>query len=268
MGVLNQIDQWPPSQTAAGWIDIEGRSERHGPTGEPFALASITKALFAYGVLVAIEEGSLDLKQPAGPPGSTIRHLLSHCSGLGFVPSDPIKPVGERRIYSNVGFDVIGEKLAAASGMPPSEYWRLAVAEPLGMTATSIPGSVAHAGVSTVDDLLIFAAELLNPTLVTRQTLDHARSPQFGKLDGVLPGFGQYSPNPWGLGFELRGDKFPHWTGQNNSPATFGHFGAKGTMMWVDPALGKALVCLSDLDFGLWAKQRWGPLSDQVIAAS
>ena len=58
---------------------------------------------------------------------------------------------------------------------------------------------------------------------------------QFPGLVGVLPGFGRMDPNDWGLGFELRDAKSPHWTGARNSPRTFGHFGGSGTFLWVDP---------------------------------
>ena len=58
---------------------------------------------------------------------------------------------------------------------------------------------------------------------------------QFPGLGGVLPGVGRFQPLDWGLGFELRDAKHPHWTGRRNSPATFGHFGGAGTFLWVDP---------------------------------
>ena len=84
---------------------------------------------------------------------------------------------------------------------------------------------------------------------------------------GVLPGFGGQAHNDWGLGFEIRADKSPHWTGSANSPATFGHFGQSGTMFWIDPAVGLGLVALTDHDFGPWAAQAWPALSDAVLAA-
>ena len=65
-----------------------------------------------------------------------------------------------------------------------------------------------------------------------------ATSVAFPGLRGVLPGVGRFDPLDWGLGFEVRGSKSPHWTGTRNSPATFGHFGGTGTFLWVDPAAG------------------------------
>src|SRR5690606_40951147 len=63
----------------------------------------------------------------------------------------------------------------------------------------------------TVDDLLVFARELLHPTLIEPELAEAARTPQFPELDGVLPGHGRQDPNEWGLGFEIRGSKSPHW---------------------------------------------------------
>ena len=39
----------------------------------------------------------------------------------------------------------------------------------------------------------------------------------------VLPGFGHQDSNDWGLGFELKDSKGPHWTGHTNAATTFGH---------------------------------------------
>jgi CubicO group peptidase (beta-lactamase class C family) len=82
----------------------------------------------------------------------------------------------------------------------------------------------------------------------------------------VLPGFGRQEPNDWGLGFELRDRKSPHWTGRANSERTFGHFGRSGTFLWVDPDAGVALACLTDREFGEWAAEAWPLLSDAVLA--
>jgi CubicO group peptidase (beta-lactamase class C family) len=82
----------------------------------------------------------------------------------------------------------------------------------------------------------------------------------------VLPGYGRHDPNDWGLGFELRDHKHPHWTGSRNSPRTFGHFGRTGTFLWVDPDAGLALAVLTDRDFGDWAIDAWPVLADAVLA--
>ena len=68
-------------------------------------------------VLVAVEEETLGLDDPAGPEGSTVAHLLAHASGLG-LDGARIAQAGAKRIYSNAGFEVLGELLAERSKMP------------------------------------------------------------------------------------------------------------------------------------------------------
>jgi len=83
----------------------------------------------------------------------------------------------------------------------------------------------------------------------------------------VLQDVGRMEPNDWGLGFELRDEKQPHWTGSRNSARTFGHFGGSGSFLWVDPEADVALAVLTDLDFGRWALEAWPALSDAVLTS-
>lgn len=261
------VGRWPAPTVAVGVTDAHRTLGSTGPVEQSFPLASVTKLLFAVACWVAVEEETLDLDGPAGPAGSTVRHLLAHASGLA--PDEPkvAAPAGTRRIYSNAGFGVLGELLQAASGLDPATYLREAVLDPLGCRHAVLDGSPAHGARASVADLLAVGRELLAPTLVDRSTLATATSPQFPDLAGVLPGFGRHEPNPWGLGVELRGAKHPHWTGRSNSTATFGHFGRSGTFLWVDPAAGLALAVLTDEPFGVWSTTAWPALSDAVLSA-
>ena len=175
---------------------------------------------------------------------------------------------GKRRVYSNYGFGLLAEVVEEASGIAFDRYLAEAVFEPLGMSASDLEGGSAAAGyggTSTVADLASFAADLLRPQIVSGEMHADATSVQFPGLDGVLPGFGVQRPNDWGLGFELRDGKKPHWTGSRNSARTYGHFGQSGTFIWVDPAADLALVVLTDLDFDNWAYPLWPGLSDGVL---
>jgi CubicO group peptidase (beta-lactamase class C family) len=224
----------------------------------------VTKLVTALAALVAAEEGVIDLDEEAGPEGSTVRHLLAHASGLPFEPGAPTGRPGQRRIYSNVGFETLAEHIAARAEMSFADYLGAGVLQPLGMDA-ELRGSAAADLHGSLDDLLILARELQRPTLVAPETLAEATTVQFPGIAGVLPDFGRFDPNDWGLGFELRDDKSPHWTGLSNSPRTFGHFGGSGTFLWVDPEAGLALGALTNLDFGDWAKEAWPRLSDAVL---
>lgn len=265
MAAFDLLRTWPAPHAAAavtGPADVLGAA---GPVERPFPLASVTKVLVALACLVAVEEGSLDLDAPAGPAGSTVRHLLAHASGLAPDGEDVAAAPGTRRIYSNAGFEVLGRTLAAGSGIPVKDYVAEGVAQPLELAATALTGSPAHGAHASADDLAAVGRELLRPTLVTAATLEEATTPQFPELAGVLPGFGRQSPNPWGLGLEVRGHKSPHWTGRRSSARTFGHFGRAGTFLWVDPVAGLACAVLTDLDFGPWAVELWPPFTDAVL---
>ena len=264
MQALRQIDHWPASHAAAGVVGGDGVLAVHGPAETSFAWASVTKPATALVSLVALEEGIVDLDEPVGPPGSTLRHLLAHASGLGPDPGPPIARVGERRIYSDHGFDVLADHVAARAEMPFERYWT-AVLCGAGVAAElrGRAGSGAH---GTLHDLLALARQLLAPTVVAPETLAEATQVAFPGLTGVLPGYGRMDPNDWGLGFELRDGKEPHWTGTRNSPGTFGHFGRSGTFVWVDPVARVAVACLTDLAFGDWARPAWPRMSDAVLA--
>ena len=249
----------------AAAVDRDGPVATWGDVATPVRWASVSKLVVANGALVAIEEGTIALDEAAGPPGATVEDLLAHSSGLAFDTDEVLAPPRSRRIYSNTGFERLAAHLAGEAGMRWDDYVRDAVVAPLGMTGTAVAGSPAKDLGGTVEDLVAFTGELFCPTLIDPATLAAATTSHFGELDGVLPGVGPQRPNPWGLGFEIRGHKSPHWTGAANSPGTFGHFGGSGTFLWVDPTIGLALVALGTHEFGSWALDLWPRLADAVV---
>ncbi len=269
MDAFKLIETWEVDSAAAGVVGANGLARTYGEDFKPFELASVTKAMFSLAVLVAIEEGSLDVNQPAGPPGSTIGNLLSHSSGLAMRAGESgystVAKPGLKRIYSNQGFDVLAASLEQATQMKAADYFNEAVVQPLGLQNTEIYGSVAFAGRSSVTDLLTFGQELLNPTIISTQTLRQATTAHLPALDGVLPGFGKQKQNSWGLGFEIKGTKPAHWTAGDNSPGTFGHFGQTGTFIWIDPLAELCCVALTDRPFGEWATTAWPAFSQAVL---
>jgi CubicO group peptidase (beta-lactamase class C family) len=281
MDALRLVAGWPVDHAAVGVIKTRPRAggSEHpgkqllgsvGPERQSFPWASVTKPATALAVLVAAEEGTLSLDDPAGPAGATVRHLLAHASGLGPDPGPPLAEPGTSRIYSNAGYLVLGQLVAERAGMPFAEYLRHGVLDPLGMADTVLdndPSIAAAAGLAgPLVDLLTLGCEWSAPTLVSAETHHEATSVQFPGLGGVLPGFGRFTPCDWGLGVEIRGYKHPHWTGTTNSPATFGHFGQSGSFLWVDPVAGVICAGLGDHPFGVWAARSWPPLADAVLA--
>ena len=240
-----------------------------GDVDEIFPFASVTKPIVAWSALVAVDRGLLDLDAPAGAPapdGATIGHLLSHSSGIAADSDERLASPGTRRIYSNRGIEILGQRLQEATGTPLETWVETTVLEPLGMASVLIPGSPAHSGEGSARDLSLFARELASPRLVSPALAERACAPVLPELDGVLPGYGRQVPNPFGLGVEVRGAKSPHWTGKGNSPQTFGHFGQSGSFMWVDPVAERQAVFLGAEPFGQVHRKTWPALGDQILA--
>lgn len=265
VAALDFIDGWDVPAVSIAVVDREGIVDSRRDVLQSFRIASVTKLLTTYAALVALEEGSLTLDEPAGPPDATVRHLLAHAAGYGFSGDEVLAAPGRKRMYSNTGIETFAAHLAERTGMPFADYLREAVLDPLRMSDTVLKGSAAFAINSTVADLAVFARELLSPTLVTVATLDAARTIQFPGLSGIVPGVGRFDPCDWGLGFERNAGKPGHWTGSVVSRDAFGHFGGSGTFLLVEPRLDCAVVCLTKRDFGPWAMQVWPSLLDAVF---
>ena len=266
--VLATADTWGAEHTAVAVIGPTGVLASRGDTLGVFRWASVTKMVTALTVLVATERGLLTLDEPAGPPGSTVRHLLAHASGIVFDGSVTLATPGTRRIYSNAGFDVLGALVAERAGAPFDAALESFVLGPLAMIGTRLLERPSQGLHGPLADLAAFGRELLRPTLVSAPLLGLATTVVFPGLIGLLPGVGRFDPLDWGIGFELHDGKRPHWMGDRNSPATFGHFGGSGTFLWVDPVADLALAVLTDRDFGSWALEVWPGFSDRVLEAA
>lgn len=270
--VLAEVDGWAPDTVAVGATSPTTTLATHGPHDAVLPWASLTKPLTAYATLIAVRDGLLHLDEPVGPKadeGATVRHLLAHASGLppedgGVMTTAP----ATRRIYSNWAYEILGELLADRTGEPFADHLHHEVLAPLGMTATVLRGSPAHAAEGTVADLLAFARELLAPTLLDAAERDAAVAVAWPDLDGVVPGYGRQSPCPWGLGLEVKGAKEPHWTGPSLDPTTFGHFGRSGSFLLIEPTRRVAVVELADRDFDRWAVDAWPDFTDRAVAAA
>lgn len=247
-------------------LDETGLRMCVGDPDQEYRFASVTKPMAAWAVLVAVEQGKVSLDDAAGPEGSTVAHLLSHASGLLPDPGDPIAQPGRSRIYSNFGFDTLGEFVAGRVGMPIQQWVREAVFEPLSMQTAHLEGSIAKDAGGTADDVAKFAAELLTPTLISRQLYERAITPVFPGISGVVPGYGRQKDNQWGLGVEIRDHKSPHWLGSDFSPETFGHYGRSGSFVYVDPTVHKAGVFLGAQDWGEIHADLWPDLTNQMRA--
>jgi len=278
---------WPVARAgvavvSASGVDTAFQGELGG--GDPFEVASVTKLMTALAALAAVEAGLLDLDQPvpeatsAGAAGGcTLRHLLAHAAGFPFEPPGRVRPLEQRRVYSNVGFRVLAEAVAGAAGTSFRSWLSTSVLDPLGMAATrlgrrhGVDDDPAAGAVSTLDDLARLARCLLErgAPVVGPALFGEATDVQFPGLAGLVPGVGRFDPCDWGLGFELHDGKRPHWMGDRRSPSAFGHFGASGCFLWVDPDAGLATAAVSDRSFddGKWAMATWPAWSDRLPGA-
>ena len=272
---------WPVAHGGAAVVTRDDLQQLWVPGTGPettWAIASVTKLLTTMATLAACDAGHVDLDQPVDEEGATVRHLLAHASGMPqVVGQGRRRPVGERRIYFNAGFRLLGEVVADAVGTSFPTWLAGSVLEPLGMGSTRLAehdgfqADPAAGAVTSMDDLVKLARCLLGrgTPVVSAELFAEATTVQFPGLAGLVPGVGRFDPCDWGLGFELLDGKRPHWMGERRSPAAFGHFGASGCFLWVDPEVEVAAVGVSDRDFedGRWAMRTWPAWSDGLRSA-
>ncbi|HET9292059.1 MAG TPA: serine hydrolase domain-containing protein [Actinomycetes bacterium] len=273
---------WPVGRAGVAVVSPSGVETAFlgGVTGDDrFEVASVTKLMTSLAALAAVESGRIELDQPVpgGGEGVTLRHLLAHAGGHPFEPPGRARPPEQRRIYSNVGFRILAEAAADAAGTTFASWLSTSVLDPLGMTATGlvhrrgVDGDPAAGAASTLDDLTRLARCLLDrgAPVVGPDLFAEAISVQFPGLAGLVPGVGRFDPCDWGLGFELHDSKRPHWMGDRRSPSAFGHFGASGCFLWVDPDASLAAAAVTDRDFDddKWAMATWPGWSDRLPAA-
>jgi uncharacterized protein YbbC (DUF1343 family)/CubicO group peptidase (beta-lactamase class C family) len=131
-----------------------------------FDLASLTKVVATTtSVMTLVEEGRIRLNDPVtqfipefgryGKNGITIRHLLTHTSGLRpdlelevefhgpdeairrAIEEIPMAPPGERMVYSDINFFLLGDIVRRVSGERLDRYAKARIFDPLGMTETA-----------------------------------------------------------------------------------------------------------------------------------
>ncbi len=258
---------WPgePAVVVSAWR--EGLWHEVGAVGDldaPRPWASVTKLVTALAAAIELQEGRATLEDPAGPPGVTLAHLLSHASGLGFEASDPVGEPGVKRIYSNYGIDLVGAHLAPGGDV--ARWLTSRVLAPLEMSSARLEGRASQGLVGSTRDLARLAREWVRPSLLTPERRDATVAVYLPELNGIVPGFGRFSPCPWGLGPEVRGHK-EHWMG--DWPAdSFGHFGQSGALVLVNVVEAMAVVATSTVGFGPWAHDLWPSWTSKVRRAA
>ncbi|MCO5220040.1 MAG: beta-lactamase family protein [Thermomicrobiales bacterium] len=213
---------------------------------------------------------------------------------------------GSELIYSNTGYGILGRLVETVSGR---DFWDLTwenVFEPLELHDTiARPGPELDDRIARIrdvygqgrptesynsqywrdlaipwgglygspDDAVRFAATFLRhgdgfilPQLAAEMIADQVH----GLPGEVQAARVKWPVASWGLGWEIKGQKAKHWTGNLTSPQTFCHFGAAGTLLWADPTIDLAAAIFANrATFHLWpfVPPRWATLSDALVNA-
>jgi CubicO group peptidase (beta-lactamase class C family) len=139
-------------------------------TSSVFELASVTKQFTAAAIMLLVEDGKVRLDDPISSyvertpttwQSITIRHLLTHTSGLDisalprpngsaplrirtpvvfdFLTEQPLRwPIGENAWYSDAGYFLLGMVIERAAGQSYREFLQQRMFDPLGMTNSSV----------------------------------------------------------------------------------------------------------------------------------
>lgn len=259
-GEYESIETWGDSETVYPWM-------------------SVSKLATARTVLGAVENGVASLDEILADQvylkdgqifeffgkGISLRHLLSHSAGLKFTEAEQVCPAGQRRIYSNLGYELAAALIEKRSGIEFERWIKTMLWEPLGIAA-ELRGSPAYGIWSNIHELARFAVEFGQGNLLSPVYQKAIFTPTFSDLKGILPGYGMQKPNPWGLGPEIRQQKCPHWTSSTCPPEVAGHFGQSGSFLWVNRRQQRGAVFLGAEAFGTEHKQLW-PRLNQIWGA-
>lgn len=248
------------------------------------------------------------LPEDLGPRDSRYQEMVTLDAVIDQMCRLPLQSApGDELRYSNAGYGVLARLAERVSERP---FWQLAaerVLDPLGIqNIVANPGGAmldrvahladtSHTGTpletyngaywrglalpwgglfGTPRDAVQFAAaflpsgkRVLSNAATAMMTIDQTK----GVSGGVESAKVHWDPGAWGLGWEVKGEKRRHWTGDLTSPRTFCHFGHAGTLLWGDPErdLALAVFCNRTVTH-MWAfiLTRWARLSNAVVAAA
>lgn len=259
---------------AVGVIDASGELHVFGKPRGRYSFASVTKLLTTHVIGDAVSSGFVTFEDIIdngyfSKGQVSLADLLSHSSGIRpeyqecFVPR-------QKRIYTNEAFEIAGDFVIQRLG---ESFSKCNIgdlfAQGLGThlhSTISIDSSCAYSASGTFEDLILFAREMREPTFLDLQTHNRLITPYLPELSGILPGWGNYAQNTFGIGYEIKGDKSPHWSGAKSSPQTYGHFGQSGVFVFHDSIHMVTVSCVTNHDFGPWAKEAFPAMNDNIYS--
>jgi uncharacterized protein YbbC (DUF1343 family) len=279
-----------------------------------FDLASLTKVVATTtSVMMLVEQGRIRLNDRVssyipgferyGKSDITIRHLLTHVSGLrpdvdladtwmGYetaialaVDEVPTSRPGERFVYSDINFFLLGDIVQRVSGLPLDRFAREHIFEPLGMKDTMFnPPSSALSRVAPTESCTRYGWPCQGPEMTMLRGVVH--DPTARRMGGVAGHAGLFSTaadlaafcrmllgggafqnarilsplavekmtsaaspdletNTRGLGWDID-STFSSNRGELLPIGSFGHTGFTGTSIWIDPSTGMFVIFLSN----------------------
>ena len=191
--------------------------------------ASISKMVVSLAFGVETRLGTATIRPARRPTGRDAREpacpTAADSVSKRAIPSSASGPNGSTRTTASTSPCRVDPR-----GATRADNWLAQrVFRPFGMTRTTLDGPTVVGVVGSTNDLARLAVAWLRPDGIAKETRDHLIAPYAPQLNGFVPGFGQFSPCPWGLGPEVQGDKH-HWMGDWPS-ASFGHFGKSGALI-------------------------------------
>jgi uncharacterized protein YbbC (DUF1343 family)/CubicO group peptidase (beta-lactamase class C family) len=279
-----------------------------------FDVASLTKVVATTtSVMKLMEEGRIRLADPVrafipefgkyGKAGITILQLLTHTSGLRpdleleieFTGADeairraveevPTSPPGERFIYSDINFFLLGDIVRRISGERLDRYAKAHIFDPLGMKDTGfLPAEPLRARIAPTERCRSIAWPCGAPDVPFLRGVVH--DPTARRMDGVAGHAGLFSTaadlsrfcrmlvgggrldgvrvlsaatvarmiapstpagmrDVRGLGWDVD-SSYASNRGELFPIGSFGHTGFTGTSLWIDPGSGSYVVFLSN----------------------
>jgi uncharacterized protein YbbC (DUF1343 family) len=279
-----------------------------------FDLASLTKVVATTtSVMMLVEQGRIRLSDRVashipgferyGKGDITVRHLLTHVSGLrpdvdlaelwmGYetaiglaVDEVPASRPGERFVYSDINFFLLGDIVQRVSGLSLDRFARERIFEPLGMRDTSFnPPASLVSRIAPTESCTRFGWPCQGPDMTMLRGVVH--DPTARRMGGVAGHAGLFStaadlavfcrmllgggafqgarilsplavekmtsaatpdlePNTRGLGWDID-SAFSSNRGELLPIGSFGHTGFTGTSIWIDPSTGMFVIFLSN----------------------
>jgi uncharacterized protein YbbC (DUF1343 family)/CubicO group peptidase (beta-lactamase class C family) len=279
-----------------------------------FDLASLTKVVATTtSVMKLVEDGKIRLNDRVSDhiPGFerynkaniTIRHLMIHTSGLRpdldsanpwtgadtaiqlAMEETPSAPPGERFVYSDINYFLLGDIVRRVSGMPLDEFARTHIFEPLGMKDTMfLPTASLQPRIAPTEPCTEFGWPCDGPNAKMMRGVVHDWTAR--RMGGVAGHAGLFStaadlaifcrmlldggiykgarilapltvakmttpagapgdPNVRGLGWDID-SSFSSNRGELLPIGSFGHTGFTGTSIWIDPVTRTFVVFLSN----------------------